>query len=386
MSFGTSRRDNEKADRQRRQQGVRSLWIIVPIIVVLSGILAYVFLRVDFIPDAGSTERGLIDNFLKLLLAIAGTIFILILGFISYSVIFFRRRKGDNTDAIPVRGNTKLEIVWTVIPLIIVTILGVYGARVLDIMTGPNYEPSQQTVFSLGALVPGAIPVSSGNATQNELIVNVTASRFAWKFDYPDYGITSYTLEVPVNQRIRFNIRSLDVVHSFWVQEWGPKQDAVPGLSPVLRITPTKIGNFLVQCSQLCGPGHTSMTAPVSVVSAADFEAWVKQQQTTATPTPPPSGHTAVDLTAKNIAFNLQTITVTAGSEVMINFNNQDQGIPHNFAVYTDSTASKAIFVGQIITGPNTTTYTFTAPTKPGSYFFRCDVHPTMMTGIFVVQ
>jgi plastocyanin len=128
------------------------------------------------------------------------------------------------------------------------------------------------------------------------------------------------------------------------------------------------------------------MTAPVSVVSLVDFEAWVKQQQSGTTPTPPPSSHTAVDLTAKNLAFSLQTITVAAGNEIMINFSNQDSGVPHNFAVYTDSTASKAIFVGQIITGPDTTTYAFTAPTKPGSYFFRCDVHPTMMTGTFVVQ
>ncbi|MGA9098612.1 MAG: cupredoxin domain-containing protein [Methanotrichaceae archaeon] len=92
-----------------------------------------------------------------------------------------------------------------------------------------------------------------------------------------------------------------------------------------------------------------------------------------------------VGLVAKNISFNVNSITVPAGSNVVINFNNQDNGIPHNFAVYTNSSATSAIFRGPIITGPNTTTYTFTAPTTPGTYFFRCDVHPTTMTGQFIV-
>lgn len=93
-----------------------------------------------------------------------------------------------------------------------------------------------------------------------------------------------------------------------------------------------------------------------------------------------------IDLTAKNIAFNVNSITVPAGSNVAINFNNQDNGVPHNFAVYTDSSASTTIFKGPIITGPNMTTYTFTAPTTPGTYFFRCDVHPTQMNGQFIVS
>jgi plastocyanin len=115
---------------------------------------------------------------------------------------------------------------------------------------------------------------------------------------------------------------------------------------------------------------------------------------TTSTPssTPPassPAGtgnSVTIDLVAKNIAFDKSTITVPAGAQVTINFDNQDSGIPHNFALYTDSSAKTSIFVGEIITGPKTTTYTFTAPTTPGNYFFRCDVHPTQMKGTFVVQ
>ncbi|KAF5035146.1 MAG: cupredoxin domain-containing protein [Methanoculleus sp.] len=93
-----------------------------------------------------------------------------------------------------------------------------------------------------------------------------------------------------------------------------------------------------------------------------------------------------IGLTAHNIAFNVSTITVPAGAKVTVDFDNEDSGIPHNFAVYTNSAATEKIFVGDIITGPAKTTYTFTAPSKPGTYYFRCDVHPEQMNGNFIVQ
>ncbi len=94
----------------------------------------------------------------------------------------------------------------------------------------------------------------------------------------------------------------------------------------------------------------------------------------------------AIGLIAKNIAFNTSTITVPAGANITVNFDNQDTYVPHNFAVYTDSSATKTIFQGKQITGPAKTSYTFTAPSQAGTYFFRCDVHPTQMTGQFIVQ
>jgi plastocyanin len=76
---------------------------------------------------------------------------------------------------------------------------------------------------------------------------------------------------------------------------------------------------------------------------------------------------------------------VPAGAHVTIQFDNQDAGVPHNFALYTDSHATTRIFAGDFITGPGKVIYTFTAPSLPGNYFFRCDVHPETMTGTFVV-
>lgn len=104
----------------------------------------------------------------------------------------------------------------------------------------------------------------------------------------------------------------------------------------------------------------------------------------TTTTTPAPTAVT-IDLVAQNIAFNLSTITVPAGANVTIHFDNKDAQVPHNFAVYTNSAATTVIFRGETITGPATIDYNFTAPTTPGDYFFRCDTHPTIMYGTFVV-
>ncbi len=106
----------------------------------------------------------------------------------------------------------------------------------------------------------------------------------------------------------------------------------------------------------------------------------------TATPTPAAAGPVVpITLTAQNIAFDSTTLTAPAGSTVVMTFVNKDTNIPHNFALYTDATTATKIFTGDIVTGPKTVTYTFVAPSKPGNYFFRCDVHPEMMTGTFMV-
>ena len=90
------------------------------------------------------------------------------------------------------------------------------------------------------------------------------------------------------------------------------------------------------------------------------------------------------DLTAEDGAFSRSTIRVSAGEEVTIVFENKDS-VSHNLAVYETEEATREIFIGEIITGPKTITYKFTAPSNPGTYFFRCDVHPTTMTGNFIV-
>ncbi len=134
-------------------------------------------------------------------------------------------------------------------------------------------------------------------------------------------------------------------------------------------------------------PSTTTVAATTTTVAATTTPTVTNTTTPAATTTTVAAGGTAtVDLSAKNIAFDKSTITVPAGADVTVDFDNEDDGIPHNFAVYTDSSATDTIFSGETITGPDTTTYTFTAPSDPGTYYFRCDVHPEQMNGDFVVQ
>ena len=129
-------------------------------------------------------------------------------------------------------------------------------------------------------------------------------------------------------------------------------------------------------------PGTNSTTSSTTSTTTTTPSTTTTTTSTTTTGGAP----VTISLIAKNISFNMSTITVSAGASVTINFNNQDS-VPHNFSLFTNSSANPpALFQGQVVSGPGTATYTFTAPTTPGTYFFRCDIHPTMMTGSFIVQ
>ena len=136
------------------------------------------------------------------------------------------------------------------------------------------------------------------------------------------------------------------------------------------------------------GVPPTTTTVPPTTTTVAPTT--TTALPTTATPpattTQPPGQPVTVTLTAQSLSFDKSSITVPSGAQVTISFNNNDSGIPHNFSLYADSNMTQSLYIGKIINGPATTTYTFTAPSKAGTYFFRCDVHPTQMTGTFIVQ
>ncbi len=149
------------------------------------------------------------------------------------------------------------------------------------------------------------------------------------------------------------------------------------GLSNASQTTTSSAGTNI----SIVGPVFQNATVATSVSSlnaSANLSSSISTEQS--------KKNIAINLIAKDIAFDKNSITVPAGAHVTVNFDNQDNGIPHNVAFYTDSSASKSIYVGAVITGPKKVTYAFDAPTTPGIYFFRCDVHPTSMTGQFIVQ
>ena len=228
-------------------------FILVGILVIAMTFLTYTGLTAaHLMPVEASAQASEVDWMWNLQLIAMSFLFSLIAVPIVYSLVVFRRRKGDTTDAEHIEGNTPLEITWTIIPLFIVVIFAYLGAGNLA-----------RTIRN----------------SPDAMVIKVTASQWSWKFDYPDYGITSTELYLPKGKPILLRMQSTDVIHSFWVPEFRVKQDLVPGRVTELRITPILDGSYKVRCAELCGTGHYRMEQPVMVVDKAAFTSWVTDQQ-----------------------------------------------------------------------------------------------------------
>jgi len=119
----------------------------------------------------------------------------------------------------------------------------------------------------------------NGQARDDALQVRATGQQFAWKFEYPELGeFSTGELVLPVDQQARFTMEAVDVIHSFWVPNFGQKMDAVPGIETTINVTPTETGEFAVVCAELCGLGHATMRAKARVVTQAEFDAWIEEQ------------------------------------------------------------------------------------------------------------
>ncbi|MEP7134083.1 MAG: cytochrome c oxidase subunit II [Chloroflexota bacterium] len=228
-------------------------FVIVGILVVAVAFLANAGLvSAHLMPVEASAQATEIDWMWNLMLAAMSFLFALITVPMFYSLVVFRRKKGDTTDAEHIEGNTPLEITWTVIPLFVVVIFAYLGAGNLA-----------RTIRN----VPDA------------MVVKVVGSQWNWKFVYPDYGVTSQELYLPKGKAVLLKMESMDVIHSFWVPEFRVKQDLVPGRVTELRITPILDGSYKVRCAELCGTSHYKMEQPVIVTDNAEFTAWITDQQ-----------------------------------------------------------------------------------------------------------
>jgi cytochrome c oxidase subunit 2 len=221
--------------------------------VVFGAAATVVALLVPWLPPSASTERNGIDLVFWFTTAVAIAVFTLVFSVTVYSVVKFRVRADDDSDGPPVHGHTGLEILWTTVPAILVTAISV---------------------------ISGIVLVRNDSAGANPLNVNVTARQFEWSFAYPGEGnLTSARLYLPRGRSVELHLTSLDVIHSFWVPEFGQKQDALPGQETKLVITPTRTGTFPVICTELCGLGHALMRTTAVVLTPSGFDAWVKRQE-----------------------------------------------------------------------------------------------------------
>ena len=225
-----------------------SIFQLLGIAAIAAVITSLVAVLIPWLPNPASEEAKRIHFVYWFTTVICIGVFATVAAVMAYSVIKFRARPDDDSDGPPIHGHTKLEIVWTAIPAVLVTAISIVSAIVL---------------------------AQNSRAGSHPLVVKVTAVQFAWKFTYPNGKSYGY-LTLPKGRHVKLDITANDVIHSFWSPELSQKQDAVPGQHTHLVVTPSRTGTFPVICTELCGLGHALMRSHVTILPADKFDAWVK--------------------------------------------------------------------------------------------------------------
>jgi cytochrome c oxidase subunit II len=224
----------------------RVFFVILGILAAVAGIAMGIWN--PFLSNAASVQGTDIDILFGVALGISTAIFVIVQGTLVYSIIRFSREPGDESDGPPIHGNTALEVVWTAIPAAIVVFLAIYSYQILN---------------RIDSVQPDA------------LNVEVRAMQYAWQFYYPDSGVTSNELHIPLNRQVRLQMRSNDVIHSFWVPKFRIKKDVLPDRVTETLLTATELGTYPIVCAELCGASHALMRANLVVQPAADFQNWL---------------------------------------------------------------------------------------------------------------
>lgn len=230
------------------------------VMIVMATIISVVMVNIPWLGEVASEEKAPIVTLFNVMIVLSSFVFSVVMMMMGYAIWKFRAKPGDESDGEPIHGNTRLEIIWTVIPTLIVVFAGVYATIVLNDIEAKASGPIME--------------------------VDVTAQQFAWRFDYPEQGVTANELHVPDGTQLELHLTALDVLHSFWVPEWGIKRDLVPGaglpggdeIDNVARVTPDKEGTYSVVCTELCGWGHSTMRAAAVVETQDQFDAWANDQ------------------------------------------------------------------------------------------------------------
>jgi cytochrome c oxidase subunit 2 len=230
--------------------------VIAALIATAIGIfLSYV---INWFPVQASTQAHNTDTLYHVLVIASVPIFVLVVTVILYSVWQFRMKPGQEMeDGAPIHGNTRLEVIWTAIPALILAGLVSYSFVVLHDNEKKPAGP--------------------------EIVVEVTGQQFAWSYAYPRSVTGGAPLEttqlyVPENESVLFKMHSKDVIHAFWIPAFRLQEDVVPGITTTYRATPDRLGSYPVVCNLLCGVGHSLMRSAIHVVTPNQFQLWLKRQ------------------------------------------------------------------------------------------------------------
>jgi cytochrome c oxidase subunit 2 len=213
-------------------------------------------LLINWFPVAASEQAHKIDTLWDILLIVSVPVFVLVVTVVLYSAIRFRMKPGEElADGPPIHGNTRLEVIWTAVPAILLVALCSYAYIVLT-----NVE----------------------EAKANTMDVRVVGEQFTWTFHYKGSDgkdVISNQLYLPNDRPVLFTVQSKDVLHDFWVPAFRMKIDAVRGIDTHVRVTPNRIGDYPVVCAELCGIGHAAMRQTAHVVTADQFQQWLQRTE-----------------------------------------------------------------------------------------------------------
>ncbi|HKU55872.1 MAG TPA: cytochrome c oxidase subunit II [Gaiellaceae bacterium] len=266
-----------------------SIVALLALTVVAGGVATAIAVVPTWLPEEASREAGRIHFVIWFVVAICIGIFAVVAAVMIYAVARFRVAEDDLEDGPPIHGHTGLEITWTVIPFLLVTAIAIVSAIVLS----RNDAQAQDT-----------------------LRIDVTAQQFAFTFSYPDAkNVTSPVLRLPNNRSVELYMRSLDVIHSVFVPQFSQKEDVVPGLVTQLHITPDRLGTFPLECTELCGLGHSLMRSEAVVMPPAAFDKWLRQQEKTAAP-PASTSSTSTTTTSTTTSTSTTPSSSAAGLSV----------------------------------------------------------------------
>jgi cytochrome c oxidase subunit 2 len=252
--------------------------------ILLVGLAALLVLAPEASADLISPESGPsknandIDTLFKITLYIGIVIFLLVETTLIYSLIKFRARR-QGAEAAQIRGNTPLEISWTIGAALILVMLATVTFVYLPGIKDPPASKASAIEAAEGsdyATINQKEP-PGGNALE----ISVNAQQYIWRYDYEDSKdqlFSFHTLYAPVNTTVTLKIYSSDVVHSWWVPKLGGKADAVPGHTNETWFRADEEGTYEGTCAELCGEGHADMRTRVVVLPADEYEAWAEQQ------------------------------------------------------------------------------------------------------------
>jgi cytochrome c oxidase subunit II len=230
-------------------------------------------------PESGPSKNANdIDTLYKITLYIGLIIFLLVECVLVYSLIKFRaRRRGP--EAAQIRGNTPLEISWTIAAALILVMLATVTFIFLPGIKDPPSSKADAIEAAEGA--DFATINQKEPPDGDELRISVNSQQYIWRYDYEgqkDQLFSFHTLYVPVNRTVTLTVESADVVHSWWVPKLGGKVDAVPGHENETWFRAEEEGTYEGVCAELCGEGHADMRTRVVVLPVDEYEAWAEQQ------------------------------------------------------------------------------------------------------------